>query len=302
MIKRILCVLALLLSVSVVWGQTSFVSLPSDARTAAMGGATSALGADAFAPINNMASTLSSQSSLELGVSYMNWQPQFVNANIMSAAGYYKISDDLAVGASFQYEMLPSQEIISSSGTASGEFTPQGNAVGVGVAYALSERLSLGATAKYNSTKLYTLSQSAIMADVALNYKAAGGDIAVTLSNLGGSGSELELPTSINVASGSTILRSGEHEVDYGAKLGYIFAPESISSLVVGLGLEYSYSQKYFARFGSTYYDSTYLSPWGSAGVGINVEGCRVDVAYMIPSESDSPIKGSWMLSASFGF
>ncbi len=295
MIKRISILCVALLCAGSALAQTTFLSTAGDAKSLSLGGAAATYGVDGFSAIDNIAATVTSDKSMGVGASYLGWQPSYINSKVLSVAGFYKVGERLAVGASYQYDMLDKQDVITSTGSANGSFRPSGMVASVGAAYMVCDGLSVGANLNYLSTAIYTYSDSAVGADLHVNYAGQGFAVALLADNLG-----LE-QSMVAVAGSATVLECGKSHVGAMAKVGYVVAPEKSSSPLVQVGAEYVFAERYFARVGYSYTDSErYMADFASVGVGVALHGVALDFAYLIPSQSQSPIGGSFMVSASF--
>ncbi len=303
MIKRISLSLLAILSVASLNAQTTFLSTPSDAKSLSLGGATSAYSTDGFSTLNNIAATATSESVLGVGASYLNWQPSYFDSSIITVGAFYKPIEKLSVGVSYQYEALPSQSIITSTGSENGSFSPNGMSISVGAAYAITDALSVGASAQYVSTAIYTLNGSAIGADLSLDYRAECYNVALVIDNLELSSKDITMPTTVSVAASTQLLNLDVHSVDVMAKAGYVISPSDMASPIAAVGLEYGLKQSYFVRAGYSYSDSsTYMSDYASIGAGASISGVNLDFAYLIPTQSDSTLSGTFMISGSLLF
>ncbi len=301
MIKRILLSLLALCSAVSLSAQTSFLSTPNSAKSLSLAGADASYSVDGFSVLKNIAATATADNSMSVGASYLGWQPDYLSSSVASLSGYYKVQDRLSVGASFQYEALPAQSIISSTGSANGSFSPSGMSVGLGAAYAIFEELSVGLSANYISTSIYTLSGSAVGANLSLNYLSDGYSVAFVVDNIELMATDITLPTTLAVMGSTSLLASGKHSIAAMAELAYVVAPSDWSSPIAALGVEYGYNSTIFVRGGYRYSDTkSYMSDYASVGVGASLVGATLDFAYLIPTTNNSPLTGTFMVSATF--
>ncbi len=295
MIKRVLTfVVALSCSFSA-FAQTDFLSLSGDVASVALAGTNGAYNSSSFAVTENMSAIGISDKQSSVGVNMISWQPSYINATILQAGGFHKLSDKLSLGASFQYESLASQDITNDQGESEGSFTPNAMALNVGAAYALSEELAVGASLSYISSTLHTLSSSFVGVNLSATYSIDGTTIAAALNNLGSEDEVVAAPMNFTVSAAHSFDLSQGSSIGVMGSACNIFAPEAIASWGFGGAVEYDYQSKIFIRAGYRSNDPLYMDSYTSCGIGVALNDIRVDASYLIGASS-APINGTFMI------
>ncbi len=298
MIRKIILTLAVSLNFSaLLMAQNSFLAMPNDATSAALAGANGAYSPTNMAAGGNMAASVIGEDVANVGLNYMSLQPQYLNTSIMGGGGYYKLSDQLSLGAAFSFESGLEQEVINSAGVVDGTFSPYGMITEVGVGYALSEKLSVGLSARYIYSDIYTITDMAYGANLSATYKHESSSVALIATGLGTQGESIVTqPLSIEVAGSHKIEINPSQSLGVMATVGYIAAPASIASLKAAGAAEWSFESRYFVRAGYSYSDEDIYSPcYTSLGAGAAVGALRLDAAYLI-GQSNNPLNGSFMV------
>ena len=174
--KRILSLLAILTaSLSLQAQGVAFLNINPDPASAALAGTGVARTADAYALENNIAAAALGGPTMDVSVGYGRWQPKAAAVNVISAAGYYRVTDKLAIGLQFKDFAYPEYSIISADGRSKGAFSPMEMAVGLGAAYQIADGFSAGLSLRYVSSALAEEAKaSAFGADIALKYEKDG--------------------------------------------------------------------------------------------------------------------------------
>ena len=117
---RMLILAFMLIMIESVNGQSvQFLNLSVDARQSAMGNA-GYVSANSFAVIQNMAaSMLHDTNPIQIGVSYMSWQPSISNSNNVSFAGLYKFKN-FTLGAGLRHVKYSEELIVDNLGNSGG--------------------------------------------------------------------------------------------------------------------------------------------------------------------------------------
>ncbi|MFI3324470.1 MAG: PorV/PorQ family protein [Rikenellaceae bacterium] len=295
MIKKVLT-FAVALSCSLsAFAQTDFLSLSGDVASAALAGTNGAYNSSSFAVTENMSAVGMSDKQSSVGVNMVSWQPSYINSTIFQAGGFHKLSDQLSIGASLQYESLVSQDIINDLGESEGSFTPNGMSLNVGAAYALSEHLAVGASLSYISSTLYTLKSSFVGVNLSTTYSVDGTTLAAAINNLGSEDEVIAAPMNFTVSAAHSFVVSDSSKVGLMGSACNILAPTAIASWSFGGAIELDYQSKLFVRAGYRSCDPLYMDSYTSCGVGVALNDIRVDASYLIGASS-APINGTFMI------
>lgn len=282
MSKRTVIAAMLTLMAASLHAQTmGFLNINSDPVAAGMASTSVAASADAFAPSNNMASSALSSSTMAVAASYSLWQPKAQNAGIISASGFYKIGDRLAVGADFKNLAGKEYKLITGGGNSNGTFTPRDMAIGLGASYGFAGGFAAGLKLKFASSQLAPDAKAAtVAADLSVKYEADSFHAGLSLDNLGGKvsyGSDsYSLP--MMVRGGAAYSVAG---LTGNAELSYLLN----GGVMASLGAQYSVKDIVFVRAGFHYGDSAKAIPsYGSLGLGFSYAGFGLNAAYILSS------------------
>lgn len=290
-----LCALCLNLS-----AQTTmqFLGVNSDAETAAVAGTGIARPANAFAVESNMAAAALSASKMAFGAGYDIWQPNASKTGIVSVGGFFRVGDNLAIGAGFKNFAEPEYTYASAEGRSTISFKPSEMAVSIGGAYKLSDAFSLGLDAKVALSTLADFAKAtAVAADLTLAYSANGLSAGLAVSNIGGkvtySGSDASYALPMSARAGAAYTVSG---FTASLEADYIFN----GGLMAGLGAEYWIKEIVAVRAGFHYGDSAKAIPtYASLGLGAKFAGVSLNAAYLLASET---LGGTMMFGLAYAF
>ncbi len=299
MIKRIIATTVALFGSITAFAQTDFLSISGDAASVALSGANAAYSTNYMSVAENMSAAATADETLNVGVSALNWQPSYLDSFIYQLGGYYKPCEKIAVGASYRFESLAKQDIINSAGDVDGSFRPIGMSVDLGAAYAINENLSVGASASYMMSKIYTVTNSFVGVNLSATYKIQNSAIAILADNLGAENEVISAPMSVGAAASHSLSIAEGQRLGIMAAGSYIMAPSAISSVTYSGGVEYGYQSKYFARAGYLAADPVYMGDYASLGLGAVFNSIKVDASYLI-GVNNSPINGSFMIGLSW--
>jgi hypothetical protein len=108
-----------------------FLSISPDARAAAMGDAGAAIAPDANSIFWNAGKLAFIENNIGFSLNYTPWLGKIVNDMSLSyLSGYYKLSDDQAVGLEFRYFDLGDINLFDGNGFDNGSVRPREWAVG----------------------------------------------------------------------------------------------------------------------------------------------------------------------------
>lgn len=277
-------------------GTTSFQFLEvlTSARGSALGNAFSSMVDNSEAEFYNPAG-LTGINNIDLSVGYVNW---FLDAAQYSfAAGYYldgygvlgfqAMFTDVGTIEETRVDALGFQEDGSYNGLTGRTFRPNSIVVGVSFARDLTDRLSLGVTAKFVHENLVYKSASALAFDGGLLFKTGFRNIVIdaTIRHFGQQVKYIDeafpLPQTFTIGVSSFLLsdkdpliaQSDQHSV----RLAYEMVQPRDYDQQHSVGMEYSFENMFFLRGG--YQFNTDEQSW-SVGMGLQYDGLRVDYSY----------------------
>lgn len=163
-----------------------FLQIPVDAKNTALGGAAVGLTNDASSIFWNPAG-LANVNSVQAHFSYLRWFSMF---DLNAAAVAYNIGDAGVIGASLISFSTGDMEITTEeepNGTGR-FFDAQDIAVGISYSKFLTDRFSVGLTAKYVSQRIWNETADGIAFDIGTQYRLDFQNltIAMSMSNFGG--------------------------------------------------------------------------------------------------------------------
>lgn len=127
-----------------------FLAISPDARVAAMGDAGAALAPDANATYWNAGKLAFIESESGFSLNYTPWLGKIVNdMSISYLSGFYKLSDDQAIGASLKYFDLGDIDLFDITGNPTGSVRPREWAFAGTYSRKLSENLGIGVSLRF---------------------------------------------------------------------------------------------------------------------------------------------------------
>ena len=274
----------------------NFLNINPDPVASALAGTGIARTADAYAIENNFAATALGGPTMAVAAGYGRWQPKAAGAQLLSAAGYYRVSEKLAIGLQFKDMLYSAYDIVASDGRTKGTYSPMEMAVGLGLSYRLADGFSAGLALRYVGSSLAEEAKaSAFGADVALKYEKDAFQAGLSVCNVG---------TPVNYGGENYaqpgIVRAGVAYSVAGltasTELDYLFA----GALMAGLGLEYTIADIVSLRGGFHYGDAAKAMPmYASLGLGIQFAGFHLDASFLTASKT---LGNTLMVSLGYAF
>lgn len=300
MINKLTILVGLLLTATTSIAQTgAFLGKVNDARALSMGSITTTSDASAFSIFTNMASTAHSESVASVGINYMNWQPSALNVNSLSLGAYIKPFEKIAFGIGVRYGMHDAQDIVGNTGDIIGDFKPHDLAIDLGVSYYIFDGFSAAVNVRYIESKIESAA-TAFAADIQFMYKLDRLNLGLTVNNIGTLLDDRNMLSNAKLGASYSCLKSDIHSLITAVEGGYVFMPTTNTSAIASAGVEYGWKSKLFARAGYSYGSTEkYIPSHFSCGLGIGLYGAKLDVAYILPTES-SPIDNSFSVNISW--
>ncbi|WP_290540485.1 PorV/PorQ family protein [Alistipes sp.] len=297
--SRIPVLVILLFFPIVVRSQSSalFVTIPSDARSLALGGAKAALPGDSFSALRNPAQLVFLDGRVGIGYGYMPWMASLQSGqNLHVATACLNLDRKQALAVSYRYLSHPESEWIDDQGNVLGSLDPRDMAFDLSYARVIVRNFSGSVTCRYLSS--YPGSGHAmhsVVLDAGLLYRhACSGSVVLAagmqVSNLGCWNSEkVSLPWELRVGGNMDFSPSGNHRITVTADL----VSTKFQSLGGCVGLEYELFRALAFRGGYRWSDLRY----GSVGTGLQWRYFAFDLGYLLASRH-SVMHKTWMLSA----
>lgn len=143
-------------NINVVTSAVPFLRITPDTRSAGMGDVGIAIAPDANANFANIARTPFATSKIGVAVNYSPWLRDLAvnDVFIASLAGYYKISDEQAISASFRYFKLGQIQFTDQNGNDLQLYNPNELAFDLGYSRKLGSKNSLGIALRYINSNL----------------------------------------------------------------------------------------------------------------------------------------------------
>lgn len=277
-----------------------------DPVAAAMGGAVLTSTSDiACASSGNMAAAAFSSLKMDIAASYQMRSTEYFKENFINASAGFRIAKKAMMAAGFSYGMNPAYDIYDENGVKGGRFKPTDMLASLGFGYRISDIFSAGVNARFiNSQLAKENSYSAFGADVLAMAKIPFGTsafkIAAGVRNAGTSvtsvsGDRFPIPSSATVAFGLESTFALKHRVEVGIDSDYFFR----DGLGISAGLSYSFAEYVSVRGGL--HCGGLLPNYGSVGLGLGIKGIHLDIAYMLPMNSETQTMTS-TLCAGIGY
>ncbi len=275
------------LSLSAQNTSAGFLTETPDAQALAVGGASVAMEATAYSFWNNPAAASFSEKKMAAGLSYGMMQPKLSKANMVSAAGYGRITDKLSVEAAAKFYMHKPFDQVNSEGFYNGTFRPMEYNIGIGAAYRIIPCLSAGLGLNYIGSDIGgAKSASAFSANVGVFFKMKSFSAGLRAANLGtpvNYGGETSYPLPMDLALGAAykIGKAEKHNLDINAQVSMIPAADALN---VGAGLRYNYARLFHLAAGYSYSTAKTAPSYLTIGTGFEIAGISFDACYVAGS------------------
>ena len=275
----------------------SSLLIPSAPEYAAMGGASVALEAGAFAAENNAAAMSLSDDSFAVAAGYGLWAPETAGSQLMGLGAFARVGERVGIGLSGRYTMEKPMNISSAAGGILGTFTPSEFGANLAVSVKVIDGLSVGVTGKFVRSSIgEELSGSAFGADVSVAWRKDGLSAGAAVCNLG---SKLKYGDS-SYSMPMLVKAGAAYSADFGltasVEADYLFS----GAFAAGLGLEYNLFDIGFLRAGYHYGDKNQgLASFASLGAGVQFAGVELSAAWLTASPT---LGNSLLFSLGYSF
>ena len=262
--------------------------LGQDPASLAVGMAGCASDPGAYAVQNNVAAISLSEKTLDAQIGMGLWQPAYADYKTYGIAAMYRLGK-LGLALDSRMLRMPAYGGVSDNGSEirDAEFSPSELSVSAGASYSVLDFLSVGLALRYADSKLAADASAAVFgADVALYFKKNGIKAGLSVNNLGTKVKFLDRaysqPMMAKLGAGYD-LTLGKSSLDFMAEVDVLFS----GSLMAGAGCEYSFNEMVYVRAGYHYGSSVdVVRSYASAGLGVNIFGAKLNLAYLFGSET----------------
>lgn len=299
------------------------LTINPDARTMAMGDASTAASADAFAAETNSAAALFDYNPFQAGFTYSPVNTLVKGHDRYALAGYYTIRNRHAVTFGVNLYNQPKLGAVSGDRT----FFPNdenGNyrsfdsdkcsfdvSATVGYGYRIFDWLGASVNVRYLHSVVIGKAYDGLSFDVALYSRFAldammdGAWIsaALRLSNAGlvfGDNTP-DMPMTMRGGVALNLPFTDAHALQIAVDGGYRISPVTTAAGMASLGAEYTLMQLLSVRAGYHWSSQNPSERYGSVGLGVRFMHISIDGMYLI-SGKDSPWHNRWMIGAGVYF
>lgn len=297
-------------------GAANYLTIPTDARSAAMGGTGVALSGGDNAIFHNGAVSLADDGRRGGATyTYSPWMRDYDSGfSLHSVGGFYKINKRNAVLLGFRYFGYPKIEGV---GEELSTLRPKEMAIEAGYAYEVIRNLSVSATFKYLYSDMGKVGNSSGASSVAFdlgilyrqkinNWEGAGWSVGAQASNLGPKikylTSKEALPAMVKVGGATDLPFSQIHRLILTADLGYRLSPADVQAFNASAGAEYVLMEHFMLRGGYHYGDKDKGDTnYATAGAGVKYAGVHLDFAWLFAGH-DCLARNTFWLSLGYSF
>lgn len=295
-------------------GAALFLAIPADARSAGMGGGSTALPAGAFSIFHNPASIPFPGTRAGIGNSHLPWLTALLPGGFLNATGAcYHLNERHAVATGFRYFAHAGSTGRDENATSTTRLHPAEWSVEAAHVYRPRERVGISITGRYVRSDMGEGGAGAVAFDAGICYRgsflpasratwAAG----LLASNVGEkirhAGRSEYLPARVTLGGAICIPFAGEREIRGTLDLAYAPLPAETAHLEASTGVEYhvldrgSLRAGYHAGGGAAGSDER-----GTLGVGLCLFSFTTHLSYWITSSS-SALRDTWSLSIEYSF
>ncbi len=216
-----------------------FLRLAADARTGGMGDVGVATNPDANSMFYNGSKTVFNDAKYGVGLTYTPWLHELDVKNLyqLSLSSFYKLNDKEAVSFGLRNFSLGTFAFTDAIGQDMGTFKPQDLAIEAGYSRKLSEKLGVGLSLRYISSKLANSAASsnyksgrAVAADLSAFYKTPKGwNFGAALTNLGNKinygGTDSYIPANLALGAAYNKKINDDNKISFALDLNKLMVP-----------------------------------------------------------------------------
>lgn len=287
-------------------GAAAFLDIPADARSAAMGGAGTALSADAFSVFRNAALLSSAETRAGGGYTYLPWMRSLIpETTLHAAAAYFKPNAKQAVSLGFRHFTQYGSERTDDNGNVLGRLRPRDMAFDIGYSHTVAKGLSAALTGRYVRSDAGTgHTGNAVAFDAGLFYRQTLSrshalNFGFQAANFGGG---QPLPWRLKAGVAADLALAQAHRLTLTAEADWQLRPAESRAWSGRFGAEYRCCGIAALRGGYRLGNrSAGEQRYGSVGAGLRWKYVAADAAYLLAGES-SPLHDTWMLTILFSW
>ncbi len=302
-IKRILTACIALYACTNIFSQAgSFISIPLDTRSVAMGGTYLATDHN-NAIYTNLAANSIDDKDFDISFSYRPWISELSgDYNIFSLSAFYSVNPKHKIAIGYRDFSLPKYSIWDNNGNYSESFSPKEYTLDLGYAYKLFDNTALSASFHYLKSE-YGQGYDANTIIFDLGFKSSFKDIdyGIMVRNLGSDlkfdDGSVALPMTIGAGLGYSKELNTSNTFNCSLDISHISEANDVSGIGGGLGVEYQYNHMLSLRTGYQFMDKAIGLNYYSLGGGIKLGGLSCDFAYLV---SDNALKNNYSISLSW--
>jgi len=271
----------------------TFQNVPGDAYTVSRGGATVGSGANSFSFFSNTSVAVFSENDFSAGFSYGKWCPDANDNTIINFGTIIKLSSKMSLSAGFKNFGYNYITTTNSLGIPEGEVSPKEMSIGIGIAYKLTTKLSMGVNVNYISSDLIYEDASAVAFDLSATYIIDDLNLGLSASNVGSKieygNNKYDLPSIIK-AGGQYTFNLGKNSFSTNLEGDYWLNESTLSG---GIGGEFMYKNYVAIRAGYHFADEQKTIPsYTSVGLGVILKCINLDFAYILSGSNSAPDNG----------
>ncbi len=302
-IKRIITACIALYVCTNIFSQAgSFISIPLDTRSVAMG-STYMANDNHNAIYTNLAANSINDKTLDISVAYRPWISELSNDyNIYSFSAFYSLSHKHKVAIGYRGFNLPEYTLWDANGNNTSSFSPMEYTFDLGYAYKFSDNTALSASLHYlNSEYGQGYDATSIFFDFGLKSSFKDIQYGIMVRNLGSElkfdDGEVALPLTIGAGLGYNKEFTNNNTLNCNLDISHISGANDVSGIGGGAGLEYQYKSMLSLRTGYQFMDESVGLNYYSLGCGVKLGGLSCDFAYLM---TDNSLKNNYSISFSW--
>lgn len=299
-------------------GAANFLTLPTDARSAGMGGTGVALQQNNSAIFSNASTTLITPQKGGVSYSFAPLMCDFESGHSLnSISGFYKIDKRNVILAGFRYYHYPKIGGLAVDENTETSFRPKEWSIDLAYAREIIPNLGVSATVRLIHSDMGNFggakSANAIAFDLGAIYQrsfqfmnGSHWSAGFQASNLGSKikylNTKESLPAFVKAGGSVNVSFTPIHRVIAAADLGYRMSPTDVKSVGARAGAEYIFMEHFKARGGYHYGDKDKGdSSYTTAGLGVCCHGAQLDFAWLFAGKENT-LRNSFWLSLGYSF
>ncbi len=300
--KKIIILSIILFVSSAAYSQAgSFLTIPVNARSVAMG--QTYIGQESSSAVyTNLAASGLSTKSVELDANYRSWLNGLTSGyNLLGVNGYFTVGNKGAFAVGFTNYTTPGYTVTDDNGAIEGEYNPKELSFALGYAYKLSNDMALSLSMKYMESDLaQNYKANSVAFDFGFSGKYNHLTYGAVVKNLGPSlkfdSEDVPLPLTIGAGVAYKYLVSDAHQVNAAFDMAHLTIDDN-SGLTTSVGLEYEYLQMVALRAGYHFTDDQVELSALSLGAGVKLKNTQLNFSWLM---ADNALDNNYNISLVF--